>query len=260
MMSKINLAEQFFSIQGEGLHAGTPAVFLRFAGCNLVCGGRENVTRDAEKMTPEGDATWVCDTIDVWREVDRLVEPDQLIDEWETNGWLDALREEAHLVLTGGEPMMEHNQEAFLRVMTELIGKEVTPFIEVETNGTLLPEDDFGVYIDQYNVSLKLSNSGMEYDERINPEAVRFYTWVHEDEGRDATFKFVVSREEDLEEIEKLVEEFDIPHTMITLMPAGQTQERLRETYAVVAEACKQRNYGFSPRLQIDTWDQATGV
>ena len=34
-MYKIN--ELFYSLQGEGFHTGTPAVFVRFSGCNLRC-------------------------------------------------------------------------------------------------------------------------------------------------------------------------------------------------------------------------------
>ena len=34
-MRKIN--EIFYSLQGEGFHTGTPAVFIRFSGCNLRC-------------------------------------------------------------------------------------------------------------------------------------------------------------------------------------------------------------------------------
>ena len=34
---KLNIAEIFYSIQGEGYHAGTAAIFIRFAGCNLSC-------------------------------------------------------------------------------------------------------------------------------------------------------------------------------------------------------------------------------
>ena len=34
----LQLAEIFYSIQGEGTHTGTPCVFVRLAGCNLSCG------------------------------------------------------------------------------------------------------------------------------------------------------------------------------------------------------------------------------
>ena len=34
----LQLAEIFYSIQGEGMWTGTPAVFVRLAGCNLACG------------------------------------------------------------------------------------------------------------------------------------------------------------------------------------------------------------------------------
>ena len=37
--------EIYYTIQGEGLHAGRPAVFLRFTGCNLWSG----LARDREK-------------------------------------------------------------------------------------------------------------------------------------------------------------------------------------------------------------------
>jgi len=38
-MSKIKIAEMFYSLQGEGMFAGIPSVFLRTFGCNFTCGG-----------------------------------------------------------------------------------------------------------------------------------------------------------------------------------------------------------------------------
>src|SRR6266436_5059019 len=48
--------EIFYTLQGEGAHAGRPAVFLRFAGCNLWTG----LGRDRDKG-PGGCSRW-CDT------------------------------------------------------------------------------------------------------------------------------------------------------------------------------------------------------
>ena len=38
-MSKIKVAELFYSLQGEGQYLGTPSVFLRCFGCNFTCSG-----------------------------------------------------------------------------------------------------------------------------------------------------------------------------------------------------------------------------
>ena len=261
-MSKIKLAEMFYSLQGEGPHAGHPAVFLRLAGCNLVCGGDENLDREPEDFEPEGDASWVCDTIDVWREPDELLTPSELLSGWNARGWIQSLLDGTHLVLTGGEPTLPNHQEAFVKTMAEFIrGHGTTPYVEVETNGTLVPTDDFDRYVNQYNVSLKLSNSGMSEDRRLDDGAIAFHCNKHEQPGSaDSKFKFVVSERDDLVEILELQEEYAIPESMISVMPAGYTQEALRETYPFAAEIAKERNWDFSPRLHVDAWAQATGV
>jgi organic radical activating enzyme len=76
----------------------------------------------------------------------------------------------------------------------------------------------------------------------------------------DSTFKFVVSREEDIEEIEALKEEFGINPSQIMLMPAGYTRDDLSDTYESVAELCKESGYRFSQRLHVNLWGMATGV
>ncbi|NCC11035.1 MAG: radical SAM protein [Bacteroidia bacterium] len=97
-MRKIN--EIFYSLQGEGFHTGTPAVFIRFSGCNLKCS--------------------FCDTA---HEEGELMSDQQIIDE--------VLRYPAQLiVLTGGEPSLWID-EALIDQL-HAVGKRVA----IETNGT----------------------------------------------------------------------------------------------------------------------------
>jgi 7-carboxy-7-deazaguanine synthase len=256
-MGGIQVAEQFHSVQGEGPYAGTPAVFLRLAGCNLVCGDPEDpYERPQEDLQPTGDATWVCDTIEVWREAEQTLTVEEAVDSWDTLGFLDAFDQGAHLVLTGGEPTLEGHQETVAPLLRTLGGSLPEPdVVEVETNGTIVPST-LAPHVDQFNVSLKLANSGMAEDRRLNEDAIAWYL----DEQARSTFKFVVSSAQDCDEVAHLCAEYGIPDEMVMLMPAGATQETLAETYPLVAEFVKERGWRFSPRLHIDIWDQMTGV
>ena len=50
-MRKIN--EIFYSLQGEGFHTGTPALFIRFSGCNLKCSFCDTKHEEGEWMSDE---------------------------------------------------------------------------------------------------------------------------------------------------------------------------------------------------------------
>lgn len=100
--------EVFYTIQGEGPDAGTPAVFIRLAGCNLRC--------------------WFCDT-------------DFESSAWEPTrrGLIDRVLEVASnatqlVVLTGGEPMRQ-DIVPLLHDLVYTLGFTV----QIETAGTLWP-------------------------------------------------------------------------------------------------------------------------
>lgn len=97
-MKKIN--EIFYSVQGEGYFTGTPAVFIRFSGCNLNCSFCDTLHNEGVKMTD-----------------------DEII--------LEVMKYPATLVvLTGGEPS--------LFVTRDFIDKlhAVDKMVAMETNGT----------------------------------------------------------------------------------------------------------------------------
>jgi organic radical activating enzyme len=106
---KYRINEIFYSIQGEGLHAGRATVFVRFAGCNLAC-------------------PW-CDTDHSEKEALTAVE----ILERARSLMPASLYETPIITLTGGEPMMQIDEH-----LLDLLN--TTFDVHVESNGTAVFE------------------------------------------------------------------------------------------------------------------------
>src|SRR3954469_15343739 len=93
------IKEMFYTLQGEGKHAGRPAVFCRFAGCNLWSG------READRATA---ACNFCDTDFVGTDGlggGRFDGPEALASAVESM-WA-GLGGKRFVVLTGGEPLLQ---------------------------------------------------------------------------------------------------------------------------------------------------------
>ncbi len=103
-MRKIN--EIFYSLQGEGYYTGTPAVFVRFSGCNLKCSFCDTQHEDGVLMSDE----------EILEEVNKYPS--------------------ATVILTGGEPSLWIDREFVDRL--HRAGK----YVSIETNGThVLPDN-----------------------------------------------------------------------------------------------------------------------
>jgi len=227
------VSEMFYSIQGEGLTAGTPSVFLRVGNCNLGCK--------------------YCDTVQVWTK-SKPIQIDKLVWSFDENGWINYLKRGDHLVITGGEPLLQQKQLInFIEALKTLTNNI---FIEVETNGTIVPLAGLEKHVRLWNVSPKLSNSGVEFGMRINPSALQYFSWSDK-----AIFKFVVANEEDVKEaVKDFIIPYSIPRRSIFLMPLSSNREEYIKNSPKVVELCKQFGFRFSPRLQLEIWDKATGV
>lgn len=233
-MSHLFISEKFYSIQGEGASSGVPAIFIRLSGCNLLCQS-EN---------------WVCDSIEVWRKGTKTP-----FEEVFTEKEVDLLRRGAHLVLTGGEPLMHQKKiMQFIDWFEMQLG--FVPYTEIETNGTILPTSEFQTYIHQWNCSPKLENSGETFERRYNP-IVLGVICVQE----NSWFKFVVDSVKDLREIyDFYIDSRMIKNEQVILMPAGATQEELSKNRVEVLELCKSSGFRYSDRLHIVAWNKKTGV
>jgi organic radical activating enzyme len=115
-----SIKEIFYSLQGEGVRAGIPHVFVRFAGCNLDC------AMEAGPLSPGG---FQCDTD--WKNgtamsIEQLVQTIQDTDVGNCK-WV---------LLTGGEPALQVDS-ALIQTL-----KAMEYSIAIETNGTVeLPQE-----------------------------------------------------------------------------------------------------------------------
>jgi len=270
---ELPVAEHFYSIQGEGRYMGRPAVFLRTAGCNFLCGGTAAArayegteyateTRAMADNLAEGQGTWVCDTIAEWMDGNQYT-IEELYDYWDEEGYLKNVDNGAHIVITGGEPLL--HEESLTAFLNRLNREGHEPFVEVETNGSIYPGEALRTHIDQFNISPKLSNSGMERERRYDSEIFSRYVQQHMGENAqntaNADFKFVVGTPGDWAEIaDDFLEQFGVPKENVYLMPAGGTEDDLTLTRGDVVELAKQHAVQYTDRLQIVIWNQATGV
>ena len=245
----MRVSEFFYSVQGEGVSAGVPAVFVRFPGCNLMCGGP-----GGSLVVNEKTATWWCDTEAVWRG-SRELDAGEMLKSLPEVARVGLKRNNAHLVITGGEPTMPGNEESFWELIDELDRQGIYPPVEIETNATIMAKEML-YYAHQINASPKLSNSGMPDAIRRGPEVVEVLN-----QKRGAWFKFVVSNEEDIKENEvDWITALGVDPSRIILMPACESIDTLPMATRFAMEAARDRGWRSCSRLQILAWNRTVGV
>ncbi|MEY4121453.1 MAG: hypothetical protein RLZZ457_291 [Pseudomonadota bacterium] len=121
-----SVKEMFYTLQGEGANAGQPAVFCRFAGCNLWTGREEDRSTaicqfcDTDFVGTDGDGGGKFDSA-------------QALAQAICRFWPADDTQHRFVVLTGGEPLLQVDA-ALVDALHALHFK-----IAVETNGTVLP-------------------------------------------------------------------------------------------------------------------------
>ncbi len=240
--------EIFHTIQGEGASVGIPAIFIRASRCNLHC------------VWCDTDHTWNFEGTPWPHEKDALpgyrkhVKSEVACEVAPAEAARRILEFPCHrTVITGGEPLLQ--EAGFLETMALVRQADPGHQFEVETNGTRVPSPDFQAAADQFNVSPKLANSGMDAKLRLVPAALEFFG-----KSPKAWFKFVVAVPADLEEIEDLLTTWKIPRERVLLMPEGRTAEELDRTGPWLAEVCRDRGFRFCDRLHIRLWGDRRGV
>jgi 7-carboxy-7-deazaguanine synthase len=225
----MRVSEIFYSLQGEGMLAGMPSVFVRLAGCPLRC-------------------RW-CDTKYAWsEEAGRQQSVDDIIQTVQH-------RRCKHVVITGGEPMVQPDLPQLAREL-RTAGKHVT----IETAGIAYIPD---VACDLMSISPKLSNSvpddvtlaaahkNSRLDLAVLGELITNYNYQ---------LKFVVDSVTDLVEIQEVLDKIgNVDGEKVMLMPQAATRNELLAKSPMVADMCKLVGFAFCQRLQTLLWNNERG-
>jgi organic radical activating enzyme len=277
-MSKLKIAELFYSIQGEGRYMGVPSVFLRTFGCNFRCAGfgmpLGELSKEAEEIAVRHAihpfkeynelplVSTGCDSYASWHPDFKDLSP-MLTSEAIVNRIMEIIphgewRDE-HLVITGGEPLLGW-QRAYPDLLNHpnMAGlKEIT----FETNGTQKLSPEFRTYLGMwqnqdhklerevtFSVSAKLPCSGESWDDAIRPEI------VHEYESVGTTYlKFVIATEQDFADAERAIAAYRRVgfRGHVYLMPVGGVESVYSLNNKAVAVMAMNAGLRYSDRLQV---------
>lgn len=227
----MKIAEVFHSIQGEGMLAGVPSVFVRTSGCNLRC---EWCDTPYTSWEPEGAE----------RALDEILA--------EVRGYSPT-----HVVVTGGEPMLTRDAVELTKRL-----RKMNVHITIETAGTVYQP----VICDLMSISPKLRNSTPQKKDdgrrAAQHERLRYQPNVLKRLMAENPYqlKFVVCGPEDLEEIHEMVEETGAERGRVILMPEGTDALTINERARWLVNVCKVEKYRYGPRLHVDIFGNRRGV
>jgi 7-cyano-7-deazaguanosine (preQ0) biosynthesis protein QueE len=216
------------TFQGEGPSLGRRAGFVRLGRCNLDC-------------------SW-CDTPFTW-DWSRFDPAEELRHEAVAAvlAQLDAMHPDI-VVVTGGEPLLQQRR---LVPLLEGCAARGWP-VEIETNGTIVPDERVVGLVRQWNVSPKLANSGIPLEKRIRPAALAALRATDR-----AVFKFVVAHPGDLDEVAVLVDAHGLEPVWI--MPEGTDPATLLEHSRALVDAVLARGWNLTSRLHVLLWGDERG-
>lgn len=215
-MSQVKISEVFHSIEGEGIEIGRPEIFIRLAGCNLRC-------------------TW-CDT-EYALENGKEMSVEEILQEVRKYPCKS-------VSITGGEPLFQ--KEETLELVRQL--KKMSYWIQINTNGTILDEETFGL-LDLITMDCKCPSSGMRSDLTVLKRTKELFDFKTQ-------FKFVVADQEDYEYAKRISSSLEVSNAVF------QPEWNSRKFTPRLVNMAKKDNLNVRIILQQQKiiWGQRRGV
>ena len=284
-MSKIKVAELFYTLQGEGQYLGTPSVFLRVFGCNFQCEGfsmprgelsTERLDIDPKDYKNYNDLPLVhtgCDSYASWdvrfKHLSPMMTITSIIDKMQEMLPNGVFGDNIHLILTGGEPLLGW-QRTYIDLLEKINERGMDlNFLTFETNGTQPLTDELLNYLDirgrnytletTFSISSKLPSSGEAWEDAIKPKVVKEYTKI---KNHRSYFKWVVSNEDDYQDVVDAIATYKEANVTLPvyLMPSGGTTKVYDTNEKWVADLAMKNGWRYTPRLQVQLWKNAWGT
>lgn len=225
------------TVQGEGPSLGRRCSFIRLGRCNLSC-------------------SW-CDTPFTWDwrgKNGTRYDPAVELHDRDVASLVEQVASQGTdmVVITGGEPFVQHNATTNLAQACKHQGWRV----EVETNGTIAP-GNATLYVDRFNISPKLSNAGMHETTRITYPVLQAFASLPADQ---AAFKFVVTNTTELDEVDNIVRHGRINPNQVWVMPEGRDPATITTRNTTLTDEVVSRGYNTTTRLHVLVWGDKRGV
>jgi 7-carboxy-7-deazaguanine synthase len=233
----MRIAEIYASLQGEGLLAGTPSVFVRTSGCNLRCHWCDTPFTSWE---PVGDQRSVAEIAATVASLGRR-----------------------HVVITGGEPLLLPEVAQLCHAFRS-DGMHIT----IETAGTVFLDAP----ADLVSISPKLASSAPPADTPGNWAARHEKDRRRDDvilalmAGGTYQLKFVIASPADLGEATEWIGDLEtarpggIDRSRVLFMPQGRGREELARTTEWLEPECRARGIQLAHRFHIEWFGHTRGT
>jgi len=222
--SEVKVSEVFLSLQGEGINAGQPRVFVRLAtGCPLACS--------------------FCDSVYARALSKPLSEKD-----------IQLIKSYPYIVFTGNEPLFSNGPE-YIETIIDIVRPN---YVEVETNGTVVPTliHFLSTLVNLWTISPK-----DPFTQKKKVDTTPYLLgWLSEHHCSNYVVKFVYNNERSSVFILETVERYKIPPNKVWIMPRGETRSVYHRHLVQSWNFTLLHRFNLSPRLHIDTFNKRRGV